>query len=658
MALITLDFETPYEGKKPPKVERSKFSLRTRTYEEYILDSELFCVMGVSYQINDAPRVWIQHDGVSDKPIRDALTALFPPGNTHILLAHNCMFDASILCWYFGLRAGQYWCTQAMSNLLWSQGKASLEALSLRLFPSSPDKRKGTELADFAGLWPTDMTADMWTTYQKYCDNDVFITYESFKVMHQFFPREELEVIDMTIKMFCQPKFVLDRERIKKYKKTLQTERNKKILESGLSETVLASQNKFVEIVRSHGVEVPIIPSPTAKNPKNTKPALGKADIEFIEMRARHPEIEHLWAGRIAAKSNNNLKRCDRFLSHSNREKHFIAVFLKYAGALTKRWSGGNSSNFQNLGRGSDLRYALKAPPKHKVVVRDLANIEGRVNAWFNGQFDKCEQFANGVDLYNELASDIFGYPVDRKAKVQDADGNYTKDGVMVADEDDADYLQWEEGFVGKIGELGLGYGMGAAKFGVTVAVMGNVLLTEDIKQTAVKTWRKNNHMIEKGWRLGDRAIFDMASPNMTPYNWGCIRVERNRLALPNGTYLTYPNLQMVEDFEANTRGFEYWNGKHMAGIWGGTLIENIIQALARIIMTSQMLEMNRIVEPMSEHSGLALTVHDEAVFVVPDDQADYVYEELGVIMAKPPTWADDRLPLASEGGIADNYSK
>lgn len=657
MALITLDFETPYESKKVAGANRPAFSLRALTYEEYIFN-ELFCVMGVSYQFDDGAPVWIRHDGNSDQPIRDALTKIFTPGNTHILLCHNAMFDSAILCWYFGLRASRYWCTQSMSNALWSQGKSSLEALSTRLFPDDKTKRKGKELADFAGFWPKDMTETGWGVYGNYCDNDVTITFECFKAMFGFFPTKELEVIDMTIKMFCEPKFVLDRPRIERYRDKLQAIRNEKVAASGLSEATLASNPKFLAELEKYNVEVPIIPSPTKKNPENTKPALGKADLEFIQTRAKHPEIEHLWEGRIAAKSNNNLMRCHRFLTHSNRDEHYIAVYLKYAGASTKRWSGGNKSNFQNLGRGSDLRYSLKSPPKHRVVVRDLSNIEGRVNAWFSGQFDKCDKFASGIDLYNELATGIFGYPVDRKAKVTDAEGNYTKKGVIVADKDDADYLQWEEGFVGKIAELGLGYGMGAPKFYTTVAVQGNILLDDGVADTTVSFWRKKNYKIVESWRRADRAIFDMASPGMEPYDWGCVRVERNRIALPNGLYLTYPNLQIVEDVEYGTRQFEYWNGKFMTSIWGGTLIENIIQALARIIMSDQMIEVNRIVAPMSKDSGLALTVHDEAVFVVPETEAEYVYEALGEVMAKTPEWADDRLPLASEGGIAENYSK
>lgn len=651
MSLITLDFETPYRTRADKKAGIEKYTLRSMTYEEYIRDPR-FRVMGLGVKIDQGETKFWRYGNI-EQVLRD----LFFDGNDHILLCHNTMFDAAILSWHFGLRPAVYWDTQSMSNALWPQAPASLDKLTQRLFPKDRSKWKGKELASFDGKWPEDMTEEDWETYAGYCIQDVDITFAAFMEMYKFFPRDELALIDMTIRMFAEPLLQLDAPRVEEYYEQLLEKRTRLVRESGVSQSLLASNGQFADYLKvHHGIVIPEIPSPTLKNPANTKLATGKSDLEFVEIRKAHPELDHIWDARIAVKSTGEINRCQRLLIHTDNLGR-IAVPLKFYGAHTGRYSGTNKVNFQNFKRGSPLRLALTAPRGHKVVVRDLSNIEGRTNAWFNQQWDKCQAFAEGRDLYNELASDIFGYPVDRKAKVQDAQGNYlNKEGNIVVDKDDAAYLQWTEGFVGKTAELGLGYQMGAPKFRAQCAILGDILFEQEFCENVVRIWRTKNYKIQGGWKLGEKAIFDMAQrgPRST-YEWNCLTVDRGRLVLPNGLALVYPKLELAE--ENGRHKFEYWNGKYMKSLYGGLLMENIIQALARIILTGMMLEIDKRARQMG--GRVVLTVHDEIVVVVPDQHATELYDYMGEVMATPPGWANDGyLALASEGGIADNYSK
>lgn len=653
MSLITLDFETPYRTRKNKFSEGDKFTLKSMTYEEYIRDPR-FGVMGVGIKVDNNPAFFVRHG----PGIRAVLEKYFFPGNTNILLAHNTPFDGAILSWYYGLEAGTYWDTMGMSNAIWPQQSAELGKLVQRLFPDNPEIRKGTELASYDGYWPEHMDDKDWSIYgDGYCVNDIDITFAAFSEMWKYFPPSELDTLDMTLKMFIHPEMVLDTERVAGYEASLIEDKKTKVAAAGVSASLLASNIKFTEFLKGeHGIEIPLIPSPTIKNPGNMKLALSKTDLEFIEIRKQNPQLNHIWDARIAIKSTGELNRCGRLLSHADPETNVIAVPLKYYGAHTGRWSGYNSVNFQNFKRGSPIRKSLYAPKGSVILVRDLANIEGRVNAWFNEQFDKCDKFANGIDLYNEIATDIFGYPVDRKQKVTDEQGNYLNAaGHIVADKDDAADVFFMEGFTGKTAELGLGYGMGPPKFRHQCAVIGDVLFEENFAKTVVKLWREKNYKIVAGWKAGDRAIFDMASRTGSSYQWRCLEVQRNRLVLPNGLALTYPSLKhTVED---GRNGFSFWEGKYYKNVYGGLLMENIIQALSRIILSGMMAKIDRRLREMG--GRILLTVHDEIVGRCPTPLADEAYEYMGEVMSTPPDWANDGyLALSSAGGIADNYSK
>ncbi|CAM3559207.1 DNA polymerase [Parendozoicomonas haliclonae] len=638
MSFITVDVETFYRSRANKGTPGTKYSLQGMTYEEYIFDPR-FKLYGVGIKIDNQPTYYV--DG-HDEAVAE-LRRLFHPGNEHTLLAHNCMFEGAVLSWLLGCEIKRALCTLQISRGLWFQARHGLEHLAKRLWPKDETMRKGKELEEVDGI--PEPTPQQRKKLGGYCIQDVDLCFEAFKKMYQWFPVFEQDVLAETLDWFINPSFIVDRERVQRYQTKLLEERNAKIVAAheqnglGLSleeaEKILASNPKFKAWLEDRGIEVPMIPAPTKANPQNIKPALGKGDVEFLDMMEKYTDLSAVWEARLAVQSKGELTRCARLLSHSeNQKNHTISVPLNYWGAGTGRWSGTNKCNFQNFKRGSEIRKSLMAPPGMKVVVCDLSNIEGRVNAWNSQEEWKVEAFANGEDLYNVLASLIYGRPINRKL--------------------DSDKM---EGFIGKVAELGLGYGMGGKTFQTTLkqGALGGprVFFDTNTCYEIVRTYRNKNNMIARYWKQCEQIIIDMANKNLTPYYIGCIEVHHQRLKLPNGMYLTYPGLECIEDEETGTYKFQYWNGKFMKNLYGALLTENIVQALSRLVMAEMILTMSAWAK--ANGGRVVSSVHDEIILLMPENEAEPALKKMVEVMSTSPAWAKS-LPLDAEGDIALSY--
>lgn len=649
MSFITVDFETFYETRRPadlPPVKeggRLRFSLIDRTYESYILDP-LFQVHCVGIQIDDGEPYVVWGDEV-----RPHLEELFYEGNDHTFLAHNNLFDAAILAWHFKLRAARYQCTKMMAQAIWPHASSSLKNVAKRLFPDDQSLRKGEgQLVQTAGLRTDEIEGENRENFVWYCGQDVNLTFRIYAKLWPVFPDKELDLVDWTVRCFAHPPFELDRERIQRYMDDAQAEIDELIAASGISRTTLSSNKQFAEYLEAeHGIEVQLKSSPTPKNPDNETWALAKNDLPFIDLQEQYPELDHIWKARIAVNSTIGIARAKRMLEHHERLGR-MALGLNAFAAHTKRWGGTNKVNAQNFPRGGEHRRSILAPEGYVIVVRDQSNIEGRMNAWHANETWKLEAFARGEDLYNDLASEIYGRPVDRKKCIVGNDGEEF-------------YPDFKEGFVGKTAELGLGYQTGGPKLRMTLATSAARVLISLAEAEHIKdTWRRKNQKIVDSWEIAQKIIWDLASKRTKPYEWGVLRVEHQRLVLPSGLALTYPGLK-VDDAESQRPQFTYWNGDYYTNLYGGKVIENVIQALARIVLSDQLLEIDawlREAYPNTE-AQVGLTVHDELVAVVPEEHAQEANAHMAEVMTVCPDWCSDgSLVLASEGGIARNYSK
>jgi DNA polymerase len=210
-----------------------------------------------------------------------------------------------------------------------------------------------------------------------------------------------------------------------------------------------------------------------------------------------------------------------------------------------------------------------------------------------------------------------------------------------------------DERFIGKTTVLGAGYGMGAAKFQAQLKTMG-VELDEKECQYIIRVYRKTYPAIQKlWWQTGD-ALEAMANNQVAPIGVdGVLEVlGRDGIRLPNGFRLKYPNLRFVKDEDSNRPELVYDTKKGKAKIktriYGGKCVENICQALARIIIGEQMLKVSRKYK-------VAMTVHDAVVAVVPVSEAEEGQAFVEECMRARPAWAQE-LPLDCESKVGVSY--
>ena len=615
MRLVTLDFETYYD---------KDYTLKKLNTIEYVTDERYKC-HGVGIQIDDGSPEYY-----TDDAIEPALRATF--NEPCLLLCQNTKFDGFILHHHYDIHPTRYADTRSMSKALFPTGSASLKELCIRLFPDDETMRKGDELADSKGIEVFD--AELAEAIKGYCKQDVHLTYHCYQSMISEFPESEQDLIHLTTKMFCEPAIVLDKARVASHLEQVATQRTARI-DQGLAfvteqlgephdDPILFSSNKqFAELLDALGTKVPSKISPTTGKPTH---ALGKADLGFQKLMRDNPQFDDLWAARQAVKSTGEVTRSQRLLLTAERCNGHIPVPLNYYGAHTGRFSGGEKLNLQNLKRGSELRKSLCAPNGQYVFVADSSNIEARMLAWLADQRSMLEVFHAKGDVYCEFASKIYNRPIIK--------GEHP-----------------DERFLGKCAVLGLGYGMGADKFRDTLKV-GALGPPVDFKkheaQRVVDLYRNTNAMIVKYWSRCQNALSAMMQRNAN-YAFGPLIIRHQKIKLPNGMYLRYPDLR------TEGREIVFGQGRHKTKMYGGKLCENITQALARIVVTDQMLMADRFLQVKG--GRIVLQVHDELVGLGPMTNPTETEDMMFDIMRTPPSWAEG-LPLDAEGGYADNYSK
>jgi DNA polymerase len=551
-----------------------------------------------------------------------------------MMLAHNTLFDGAILKWHFGITPMVYLDTLCMARAIHGvEVGGSLAKLALRYGIGE----KGTEVTAAIDKTRSDFTPEDLAQYGEYCRNDVTLTYQLFNNMSKGFPMEELKLIDMTLRMFTHPMLYVDEETLQQRLDDLRKEQSEllsSLMESLKCETEeevrkqLSSNQKFAKVLEGFGVTVPLKNSPTTGK---EVPALAKKDEGFIALTENEDTfIQHLCAVRLGTKSTLEEKRIQRFIDIGKRNRGMIPVPLKYYGAHTGRWSGSDKINFQNLPSRDVKKKALKKgiiPPEGYLVINsDSSQIEARVLAWLAGQDDVVKQFADGEDVYSVFASSIYERPISKKDPT--------------------------ERFVGKTCILGLGYGTGALKLQHTLSTSQpvSVKLDEDECKRIVGVYREKNDKIIDLWHEADQLLEDMMNNKFDkPLSFGqhgCVFYDAEGIILPNNLRIRYPNLRRAEKDGKSQIVYDSRRGE--ISIWGGGVVENIVQALARIIVGTQMVEIN-------DKYRVALTVHDAAVVVVEEDKVDIALEVITGLMFKPPTWASG-LPVACEAKAGATY--
>ena len=618
MAFVTLDFETYYA---------KDFSLTKLTTEEYIR-SPYFEVIGVGIKIDDDKPEWFSG---THKEIKARLDQI--DWSESALLCHNTMFDGAILSFIFNIVPAYYFDTLCMARAKHGVDVSGSLANLVKMYGLG---QKGTEVVEALGKRRKDFTPADLHRYGEYCVNDVVLTFALFNTfISDYFPQSELDLIDMTLRMYTQPVFEVNDAMLVERLEEVKNEKSELLagLQGRLGCTTeeevrqkLASNPQFAAVLKDLDIPVPMKISPTTG--KETF-ALAKNDEGFIELLEHDdPFIQQLCSVRLGTKSTIEESRIERFIGIGSRNRGRLPIPLKYYGAHTGRWAGSDSVNFQNLPsrdkKKKTLKNSIMAPEGHVVINCDSSQIEARVLAWLAGQDDVTQQFANGEDVYSIFASKVYKKPISKANPV--------------------------ERFVGKTCILGLGYGTGAKKLQHTLKTQppGADLPEEECKRI-VDLYRESNHMITDLWRECDSALQHLSSWPLGLRSYaigkhGVVRATASGIRLPNELFIRYPDLRLSD------KKYIYKSRRGVTSIWGGAMVENIVQALARIIVGEQMLKIREKYRPV-------LTVHDAAVIVAPKAELDKAVAFITQVMSTPPEWAPG-LPVSCEAKYGESYGE
>lgn len=456
-------------------------------------------------------------------------------------------------------------------------------------------------------------------------------------------------------------------------------------------------------IVESYGVELPDMQKSTLER-RIADPDLPPAVKELLAIRLQ-----------ASTTSTSKYKALMRGVSSDGR----LRGTLQFCGASrTGRWAG-RLFQPQNLPRPSlkqddiaagieaikagcaDLLYdvmpltssairgCIQAPPGKKLVVSDLSNIEGRFLAWLAGEewkllafrdYDTFVYDANGERIWDPQAKDYKRVGADLYKLAYARAFNISPDDVTK-----------HQRQIGKVMELGLGYGGGVAAF-VTFALVYGLDLEEladaalpniplNIQREARSWWRKSVETkrtyglservfitcdsLKRLWRNAHPATVSFWSELETtvrraigsPKNtFVCrrLKVRRDgawlRIVLPSGRAICYPS-PGVKDGKITYMGVNQYSRKwQRLGTYGGKLVENVTQGGSRDVLADNM--------PHIENAGydIVLTVHDEDITEAPDTP-EYNAEALSALLATNPEWAEG-LPLNAAGFEAYRYRK
>jgi len=611
MNFLTLDFETYYS---------KEYGLNRLTTEEYIRDSR-FEVIGVAVKAGQelssreaAAPLWFS----GSKKQTAKFLAQFDWSNC-TAVAHNAMFDMAILNWHFGIKPKKIIDTLGMSRAIHSiEVGGSLSALSEYYKLGE----KGTEVQDALGKKRLDFTPEELKAYGGYCIQDVELTHKLFHVLNKDFPLFELALIDLTIRMFTEPVLELDKHVLTRHLESVLATKAELMAKVTHEKTKLTSNPQFADLLREYGIEPPTKISPVTG--KETY-AFAKSDDGFKKLQEHmNPAVQAIVAARLGVRSTIEETRTQRFIDIGGRGT--LPIPLRYYAAHTGRWGGSDKINMQNLPRGSQLKKAMCAPEGYKFVDCDLSQIEARVLAWLAEAEELVEAFDRGDDVYKIMAAAIYDKPEDEITK--------------------------EERFIGKTTILGAGYQMGSARFQAQLKSFGVELKAEECKRV-IDTYRTTYAGIPKLWRGASESLGVMMKDQITSFGLpDILKVEgKNGIKLPNGLYVKYPNLRHETDESGQTQMvYDTRRGRTIlpTRIYGGKVIENVCQALARIVIGEQLLR-------VAQRYKVVMTVHDAIGCIVPEADIEEGLQYVEKVMKIRPRWAPD-LPLNCEGGYGESY--
>jgi len=605
MKLRILDAETYFDH---------EHSLRHLNPAAYILDPR-FELIGIAVKEPGIAAYWVEG------PDAPAFFADLDPDDT-MTASHNALFDNCIWSYRYGFVPRLMVDTLGVARAVLSLKSNSLESVAEHLGLGA----KGKEIHQAIGMRLADLKANpgFYQAYVDYALNDATLTEGIFDklVRTGAFPREEIFIQDLVLRCAVVPTLHADVPMLQQHLEELRKRKQLLLNECGYDRAALMSTAQFCKALESLGVAVKTKISATGR----VIPAIAKTD-EFMAELAQYQDadeetnfkVQTLVNARLAHKSTIEETRSKRFVSIASlpwpNGQRMLPMPLRYGAAKTHRLSGEWKMNVQNLVRDtskSKLRRSIVASEGFKIVAADSSQIEARLVAQLSGQTALSEAFRRGEDVYAGFASRVFGQTVTKTE-------------------------QPNHRFIGKTGILGLGYGCGAERFHRMVVTQARQygialdgLFDERVAEITVKTYRTLFYRIPMMWRQLDHLLQSvLMNGQAQELELGPIRIGHKRIWLPNGLALRYDE----EDED----------------LWGGKLLENICQALARTIIMQAALRLDR------RGCRFVSQVHDELLFRVADDRVEEARATITQEMTRSPAWMPD-LPLAVEVKEGSNY--
>lgn len=610
-------------------------------------------------------------------------------------------FDSLILSEFFDFHPQKIYDTIAMMRWTGLSRVCRESHAALTEFLGNGNKAAGTIVSDHK-QWPDDFTPEERAFFIQYCKDDAGQCYQNAQAMLPYMTPDALRFMSITARMATEPSFVLDEDLLLEYLSDLDAAADKarqELMAMFSFQTnadmlaALRSADKFADMLRSLGVEPPLKESAAktktkreklqlaadagrpgaAEELENMQPvmtyAFSKTDVDFVLMQDHpDPRVALLVRTRLQLNSSIDRSRAETLLKFARMHKP-LPIMLGAWLAHTGRYSAGASADagtktdklqFQNLSKRDPskrkLRQAIKVPKGKVVVACDSSQIEARGLAFVANEVGLLTQFREGRDPYSELAETIFGVPW------QDI-----KAGAKSGDKTMKMYRN-----TGKTGILSCGYGVGHHKYSNTLLRQG-IHLHEDLDRhhelaryahgiyraahpNIVAFWKTAENVLEAMLR-GESGTF--GGPNNDIYTFGIMPVgPRTDLCVPSvrfpsGYILRYPGLRA----ERNDRGkwqfvYDTYKGasKIPTHIYGGAFTNNLVQGLSFVdVIMYQGCRM--------DEAGikLACNIHDAWASVVPEEQGEYVKQQMLHYMSMVPP-ALNGLPVACEAEIGTTF--
>lgn len=688
--LIVIDFETYWDSKT--------YTLSKMGPIEYVRNEKFtpqLCAFTLSNGSCCVDCSVVEHE---------RLRTTFENLDTHDVAwcGHNMHgFDSLILSEFFDFHPQKIYDTIAMMRWTGLSRVCRESHAALTEFLGNGNKAAGTVVSDHK-QWPDDFTPEERAFFIQYCKDDAGQCYQNAQDMLPYMTPDALRFMSITARMATEPSFVLDEDLLLEYLSDLDNAADKarqELMSMFSFQTnadmlaALRSADKFAIMLRSLGIEPPLKESAAktktkreklqlaadagvpgaAEELENMQPvmtyAFSKTDVDFVLMQD-HPDqhVALLVRTRLQLNSSIDRSRAETLLKFARMHKP-LPIMLGAWLAHTGRYSAGASADagtktdklqFQNLSKRDPskrkLRQAIKVPEGKVVVACDSAQIEARGLAFVANEVGLLTQFREGRDPYSELAETIFGVPW------QDI-----KAGAKAGDKKMKMYRN-----TGKTCVLSCGYSVGHHKYSNTLLRQG-IRLHEDLDRhhelaryahgiyraahpNIVAFWKTAENVLEAMLR-GESGTF--GGPNNDIYTFGIMPVgPRTDLCVPSvrfpsGYILRYPGLRA----ERNDRGkwqflYDTYKGasKIPTHIYGGAFTNNLVQGLSFVdVIMYQGCRM--------DEAGikLACNIHDAWASVVPEEQGDYVKQQMLHYMSIVPP-ALNGLPVACEAEIGTTF--